>query len=169
MKDIWDSHRPILRDLQLALYYWNPGATSRHELDKTYASGTSPGSSLPSQPHVQPLQGTWVHWPLRNCCLKALGMSHLNEEHCKTHNLYCDFYRRAACILQCLLLHAHPVDLCTAIAPRGELMRTRAGTAKELCTQHQPRNLPCTADLRFSLMSQWEFESFLSPDLILLH
>ena len=81
---------------------------------------------------------------------KAIRNACLNGESCKPHNLYCDFYRRTAFILSCQLLQAFPKGLCLGIVPRGEL--TRISIAKEVCIQHQSRKLPCTADMRCSLM-----------------
>jgi len=136
--------------VQLALDCWKPGTSSRHELDKTHASDTGPGSSLPSQPRVQPFQGIWVHWPLQNCCPKPLGMPVLTETVVSPAIFFCDFYWRATYILPHQLLQALPEGLCLGIVPRGEL--TRTGITKEMCTQHQCRKRPCTAGMRFTLM-----------------
>lgn len=57
VKDIWDLHSQTLRDVQLTLNHQNPHTALKHDLNETFASGTGPGSNLPSQSHVQPLQG----------------------------------------------------------------------------------------------------------------
>lgn len=168
-------HRQTLSDMHLAVNHWKPGTMSRHKLNKAHTSSTGPGSSLSSQPHVQPYQGIWVHWLLQNCCPKPLVMPVLTERPVSSAQMTKSQITIRVVISVgdlCISSHAnfyrHFMCLCLGIVLRAE--SKRIGIAKDVCTQHQARKLLCTADNEiFPHLACWGLENFLSPHLIFLH
>lgn len=160
VKDIWDLHSQTLRDLQLTLNHQNPHTALKHDLNETFASGTGPGSNLPSQSHVQPLQGIWVPLAITKLLPRGIRDANLNEDG--------DFYKRAACILQCQMLHAIPVDLCVAVAPWNELTRIDNSKGTVYPAAVQKPLLYCRREV-LPHFAPREFKVVLSPGLIILH